>query len=168
MGRSHCLCQEAEWKVENMCWFLNWAKQSFTVFQLSLTYARRYFRIPERREDLLANRFIRRIPTVGTFRRTKKKVVISTHKGLFRYNRLPFGIKTAPGIFQKVMNKMVTGLHGELPISTISQWAAETNKSIKKICLQYSEDYWLWIQGPCRQMYVLQARNTLSWFYCGQ
>ncbi|XGW15781.1 hypothetical protein V3C99_001322, partial [Haemonchus contortus] len=43
---------------------------------------------------------------------SKKKVVINTHKGLFRYNRLPFGIKTAPGIFQQVMNKMVTGLQG--------------------------------------------------------
>ncbi|VDO48433.1 unnamed protein product [Heligmosomoides polygyrus] len=38
---------------------------------------------------------------------SKKKVVINTHKGLFKYNRLPFGIKTAPGIFQQVMNKMV-------------------------------------------------------------
>ncbi|KIH44127.1 hypothetical protein ANCDUO_25858, partial [Ancylostoma duodenale] len=28
------------------------------------------------------------------------------------YNRLPFGIKTAPGIFQQVMNKMVSGLRG--------------------------------------------------------
>ncbi|PIO73744.1 hypothetical protein TELCIR_04276 [Teladorsagia circumcincta] len=43
---------------------------------------------------------------------SKKKVVINTHKGLFRYNRLPFGIKTAPAIFQQVMNKMVTGLQG--------------------------------------------------------
>ncbi|PIO60094.1 hypothetical protein TELCIR_18417 [Teladorsagia circumcincta] len=43
---------------------------------------------------------------------SKRKVVINTHKGLFRYNRLPFGIKTAPGIFQQVMNKMVTGLQG--------------------------------------------------------
>ncbi|VDP15666.1 unnamed protein product [Heligmosomoides polygyrus] len=41
---------------------------------------------------------------------SKKKVVINTHKGLFKYNRLPFGIKTAPGIFQQVMNKMVAGL----------------------------------------------------------
>ncbi|VDL83597.1 unnamed protein product [Nippostrongylus brasiliensis] len=42
----------------------------------------------------------------------KKKVVINTHRGLFQYNRLPFGIKTAPGIFQQIMNKMVSGLRG--------------------------------------------------------
>ncbi|KIH64216.1 reverse transcriptase [Ancylostoma duodenale] len=43
---------------------------------------------------------------------SKKMVVINTHRGLFQYNRLPFGIKTAPGIFQQVMNKMVAELRG--------------------------------------------------------
>ncbi|KIH57433.1 reverse transcriptase [Ancylostoma duodenale] len=43
---------------------------------------------------------------------SKKMVVISKHRGLFQYNRLPFGIKTAPGIFQQIMNKMVAGLRG--------------------------------------------------------
>ncbi|EYC07814.1 hypothetical protein Y032_0068g142 [Ancylostoma ceylanicum] len=43
---------------------------------------------------------------------SKKMVVINTHRGLFQYNRLPFGIKTAPGIFQQIMNKMVAGLRG--------------------------------------------------------
>ncbi|KIH44694.1 reverse transcriptase, partial [Ancylostoma duodenale] len=41
---------------------------------------------------------------------SKKMVVIN--RGLYQYNRLPFGIKTAPGIFQQVMNKMVAGLRG--------------------------------------------------------
>ena len=31
---------------------------------------------------------------------SKKFVVINTHKGLFRYTRLPFGISAAPGIGQ--------------------------------------------------------------------
>ncbi|KIH62547.1 reverse transcriptase [Ancylostoma duodenale] len=43
---------------------------------------------------------------------SKKMVVRNTHRGLFQYNRLPFGIKTAPGIFQQIMNKMVAGLRG--------------------------------------------------------
>ena len=30
---------------------------------------------------------------------SKQYVVINTHKGLFRYTRLPFGISSAPGIF---------------------------------------------------------------------
>ena len=35
----------------------------------------------------------------------QKLVVINTPKGLFQYNRLPFGIASASGIFQKVMNR---------------------------------------------------------------
>ena len=31
---------------------------------------------------------------------SKQFVVINTHKGLFSYNRLPYGISLAPGIFQ--------------------------------------------------------------------
>ena len=36
---------------------------------------------------------------------SKKYVVVNTHKGLFRYTRLPFGISAAPGIFQHVMDR---------------------------------------------------------------
>ena len=42
----------------------------------------------------------------------KKLCVINTHLGLYRYNRLPFGVSSAPAIFQSVMDKMVSGLHG--------------------------------------------------------
>ena len=30
-------------------------------------------------------------------------VVFNTHKGLLKYKRLPFGVSSAPGIFQRVM-----------------------------------------------------------------
>ena len=32
---------------------------------------------------------------------SKKYVVVNTHKGLYQYNRLPYGISSAPGIFQR-------------------------------------------------------------------
>ena len=41
---------------------------------------------------------------------SRKVVVINTHKGLFRYTRLPFGISSAPGIFQRVMENLLQGL----------------------------------------------------------
>lgn len=37
---------------------------------------------------------------------------INIHRGLFQYTRLPFGIKTAPAIFQQIMNNMISGLSG--------------------------------------------------------
>lgn len=35
---------------------------------------------------------------------------INTHRGVYAYQRLPFGTKSAPGIFQEIMNKMLAGL----------------------------------------------------------
>ena len=43
---------------------------------------------------------------------SKKFVVINTHKGLFQYTRLPFGISSAPGIFQRVMDSLLQGIKG--------------------------------------------------------
>ena len=35
---------------------------------------------------------------------------INTHKGFFRYKRLPFGISSAPGIFQRTMESLLQGI----------------------------------------------------------
>ena len=43
---------------------------------------------------------------------SKRFVVINTHKGLFRYTRLPFGISSAPGIFQRVIESLLQGIEG--------------------------------------------------------
>ncbi|CAF1515164.1 unnamed protein product [Adineta ricciae] len=41
---------------------------------------------------------------------SKKLVVINTPIGLFRYNRMPFGIANAPAIFQKLIDQIITGI----------------------------------------------------------
>ena len=43
---------------------------------------------------------------------SKKFVVINTHKGLFRYTQLPFGISAAPSIFQRVVDNIIQGIPG--------------------------------------------------------
>ncbi|EYC38278.1 hypothetical protein Y032_0727g1871 [Ancylostoma ceylanicum] len=43
---------------------------------------------------------------------SKELLTINTHKGLYRYNRLPFGVTSAPGIFQQIMDSMICGLEG--------------------------------------------------------
>lgn len=35
---------------------------------------------------------------------SKKFTTINTHKGLYQYNRLPFGVSPVPGIFQHTMD----------------------------------------------------------------
>ena len=39
-------------------------------------------------------------------------VTINTHKGLFTYNRLPFGVSSAPSIFQRVMETLLQEIDG--------------------------------------------------------
>ena len=41
---------------------------------------------------------------------SREYVTINTHRGLFRYTRLPFGITTAPAIFQRTMESLLAGI----------------------------------------------------------
>ena len=43
---------------------------------------------------------------------SRRYVVINTHRGLFRFTRLPFGISSAPGIFQRVIESLLQGIEG--------------------------------------------------------
>ena len=44
--------------------------------------------------------------------KSKDYVVINTHKGLFRYNRLPFGMASAPAIFQRTLESLLQDIPG--------------------------------------------------------
>ena len=41
---------------------------------------------------------------------SKRYTTINTHKGLFQYNRLPYGISSAPGIFQRNMENLLQNI----------------------------------------------------------
>ncbi|KIH46652.1 reverse transcriptase [Ancylostoma duodenale] len=43
---------------------------------------------------------------------SKELLTVNIHRGLFRYNRLTFGVKSAPGIFQQIIGSMIAGLTG--------------------------------------------------------
>ena len=43
---------------------------------------------------------------------SKLYCTINTHKGLFQYNRLPFGISASPAIFQRQMDTLLQGFSG--------------------------------------------------------
>ena len=40
----------------------------------------------------------------------RKYTTVNTHLGLFQYKRLPFGIASAPAIFQSQMEKILHGI----------------------------------------------------------
>lgn len=43
---------------------------------------------------------------------SKKYTTINTHKGMFEYNRVPFGIASIPAIFQRIMETTLAGIEG--------------------------------------------------------
>ena len=43
---------------------------------------------------------------------SRKFLTINTHRGLFQYTRLPFGVASAPSIFQKTMDTILQGIDG--------------------------------------------------------
>ncbi|BHF78836.1 hypothetical protein SprV_0602195100 [Sparganum proliferum] len=43
---------------------------------------------------------------------SRELLTINTHRGLFQYTRLPFGVKTAPALFQQTTNAMLSGIPG--------------------------------------------------------
>ena len=40
----------------------------------------------------------------------EEPTTVNTHRGLFQYNRLPFGVSSAPAIFQRTMDSLLQGL----------------------------------------------------------
>ena len=40
----------------------------------------------------------------------KPYLTINTHRRLFQYNRMPFGVSSAPSIFQRIMDSLLQGL----------------------------------------------------------
>ncbi|KFD51229.1 hypothetical protein M513_07829 [Trichuris suis] len=45
-------------------------------------------------------------------RESQKYLVIATHRGYFRYKRLPFGLSFAPALFQRAMVQILAGVEG--------------------------------------------------------
>ena len=45
-------------------------------------------------------------------KQSRRYVAINMHKCLFEYKRLPFGVASAPSIFQRVMENLLKGISG--------------------------------------------------------
>ena len=41
---------------------------------------------------------------------SQKLMVLNTHKGLFMYTRLCFGIASSPGVFQRIIDQLIQGI----------------------------------------------------------
>lgn len=68
-------------------------------------------------------------------------LTITTHKGLYRYRRLPFGVNSAPAIFQRTMEQILQGIPGvavfmddiELTGSTTEEHLDRLNQVLQRL-----------------------------------
>ena len=53
---------------------------------------------------------------------SQKRLALSTHRGVFLQMRLPFGISSAPGYFQELMDKLTCDLQG-VAVYMMTSWS---------------------------------------------
>ena len=74
---------------------------------------------------------------------TKSLTTINTHRGLFQYNRLPFGLSSAPAVFQRTMDnllkdlKHVTAYIDDILVTGSSE--EEHLKNLEKVLIRLSK-----------------------------
>lgn len=87
---------------------------------------------------------------------SRKYVTINTHQGLYRYTRLPFGIASAPAIFQQTMDAILQGLNkvGYILDDILVTGANDSeHKQILEAALQRLDDYGVKLQkSKCQFM----------------
>ena len=70
-------------------------------------------------------------------------LTINTHIGLFRYSRLPFGISTAPVLWQKAMAQVLNGIPGVVyfidDILVTGSTRAEHEANLYKVLIRIRE-----------------------------
>ncbi|XP_055345223.1 uncharacterized protein K02A2.6-like [Paramacrobiotus metropolitanus] len=87
---------------------------------------------------------------------SKQLVVVNTHKGLFRYNRLPFGVASGPSIFQQIVERILQGCEGVAVYldDIIVNGATEEEhlRNLEKVLQQLEENGLTRKQTMCRFM----------------
>lgn len=70
---------------------------------------------------------------------TKKLLVINTHRGLYTFNRLAQGVKSAPGAFQQAIQTILSGVEGAYPYLDDVIIATTTREQNEKVVKQVLE-----------------------------
>ena len=89
-----------------------------TINQASTTETYPLPRIEELFADLSGGKYFTKLDMSNAYlqlplaEESKKYVTINTHRGLFQFNRLPYGVASAPAIFQRTMETLLRGLKG--------------------------------------------------------
>ena len=74
---------------------------------------------------------------------SKELLTINTHKGLFAYNRLPFGVSLALGIFQRTIESLLKGIPNVLvyldDILVTGQTQVQHIKNLQEVLVRFRQ-----------------------------
>ena len=87
---------------------------------------------------------------------SKKYVIINTTKGLFRYTQMPYGISSAPGIFQREMEQLFQGIQGVVVYIDDTLVTGEDEKSHLKALDEV-------LKGCRKRVYLSRGASACSW-----
>ena len=74
----------------------------------------------------------------------RKLLTINTHKGLYQFNRLPFGVASAPAIWQRTMEQVLQGIpHTQCMLDDILVAGGQDHLEIVEMVLQRLNKYGL-------------------------
>ncbi|KAK6726149.1 hypothetical protein RB195_004457 [Necator americanus] len=104
---------------------------------------------------------------------SKQLLTINTHRGLYHFNRLPFGVKPAPGIFQQCMDALIAGLDGTAAylgdILVTGKTIGENNARLEAVLKRIQEygfrvrlDKWAFLQTKLTYLgFAINAQRRL-------
>ena len=87
---------------------------------------------------------------------SRKLLTINIHRGLFQFTRLPLGVKTAPAIFQQIMDTMLTGVEGTAAYLDDIIIVGQSNQELTEIISRVL---------TCIQDFGFQLRSEKCHFY---
>lgn len=90
---------------------------------------------------------------------SKKLCTFSTHKGLFVYDRIPFGISSAPAIFQRIMDQLLRNISGVISFQDDILISGVDSKdhlnNLKEVCSKLN-DYGLTVSKDKCRFFVIK------------
>lgn len=98
----------------------------------------------------------------------KQKTAFATHKGLFQFKVLPFGLSNSPATFERLMEAILSGLQWERclvyldDIITFKSTFEETGKSN----LSFRQIKIRKFKTQAKEMRLIPGTSVLPWTHC--